>query len=62
MRKTKNEDLLREIVETCDMLDYYSNHAHNLLQQLKNITLTRTEEERWDTKERLIEDLEMRTY
>ena len=62
MRKTKNEDLIREVVETCDMLDYYTNHAQKLLQQLKNTSLTRTEEERWNTKERLIEDLEMHTY
>lgn len=62
MRKTKNEDLIREVVETSDMLYYYTNKAQTLAEQLRKTSLTRTEEERWDTKERLLEDLESFTY
>lgn len=62
MRKTKNEDLIREVVETSDMLYYYTNKAQNLVEQLRNTSLTKTEEERWYPKEKLIEDLEMFTY
>lgn len=62
MRTTKNEKLIKDIVETCDMLYYYTNHAQTLLQELKNTKITHTEEERWNTKERLIEDLESFIY
>jgi hypothetical protein len=62
MRKTKNEDLIREVVETSDMLYYYQNQAQKLLERLRNTTLTKTEEERWNTKENLIEELESFTY
>jgi hypothetical protein len=62
MKETKNHKLIKEVVETTEMLYYYSNSAQKLLNELRSTTLTRTEEERWNTKERLIEDLESFTY
>lgn len=62
MRKTKNQDLIKEVIETSEMLYYYTNSAQKLLNKLQNTKLTRTEEERWNTKERLIEDLESFTW
>ena len=62
MRETKNHKLIKEVVETTEMLYYYSNSAQKLLNELRSTTLTRTEEERWNTKKRLIEDLESFTY
>jgi len=44
MRKTKNEDLIREVIETSEMLYYYTNSAQKLLNQLQNTSLTRTEQ------------------
>lgn len=61
-RKTKNEEIIKQVIETTEMLYYYKNKADNLLHQLNNLTLTRTECEQYASKQRLIEDLESVMY
>ena len=45
--KTKNQELLKEAIETTEMLYYYNNKAQTLLHQLNNTELTRTEKENY---------------
>ena len=56
--KTRNEELLRKVQQTTDMLDYYKYKATQLIHQLNSIELTRTEKEIWGKKEEIIENLE----
>lgn len=60
--KTKNEDLLKEVIETINMLDYYENKAEKLLEKLREVTLTRTEIAKYSSKKDLIDELESYTY
>jgi len=57
--KTKNHDLIKEAIETTEMLYYYNNKAQTLLHQLNNTELTRTEKENYAD---LLEELESFTY
>jgi hypothetical protein len=57
--KTKNHDLIKEAIETTEMLYYYNNKAQTLLHQLNSIELTRTEKENYAD---LLEELESFTY
>lgn len=57
--KTKNHNLIKEEIETTEMLYYYSNKAQTLLHQLNSIELTRTEKENYPN---LLEELESFTY
>ena len=57
--KTKNQELLKEAIETTEMLYYYNNKAQTLLHQLNNTELTRTEKENYAD---LLEELESFTY
>ena len=57
--KTKNQELLKEAIETTEMLYYYSNKAQTLLHQLNSIELTKTEKENYAD---LLEELESFTY
>lgn len=59
MRKTKNQDLLKEAVRLADELHYINFKVNELIPKLQEIELTRTEKEIYGNKEELISQIEI---